>query len=152
MIRELVLGSHVIAGTAALASGPLALRRLLERRPGLVGQAYYASCAATCASAAGLSILRWSTMGWLLPVSAVSFALLECGRRAWSRRSSPLVAGHGLGGSYIALVTALVVVSARDISPWLELAGWVLPTAIGAPLAHRLTRRFAREWSRRDHS
>ena len=44
---------------------------------------------------------------------------------------------HGLGGSYIALVTALLVVSAGDISMTAEIFAWILPTAVGVPLIVR---------------
>ena len=44
---------------------------------------------------------------------------------------------HGWGGSYIALVTALLVVSARGVSGVLEAVAWILPAAIGVPLIVR---------------
>ena len=48
------------------------------------------------------------------------------------------MAAHGLGGSYVALVTALLVVSAGDISTAAEIFAWILPTAVGVPLIVRV--------------
>jgi hypothetical protein len=47
------------------------------------------------------------------------------------------VGAHGLGGSYIALWTALLVVTAGDISTTAEIIAWILPAAIGVPLIVR---------------
>jgi hypothetical protein len=47
------------------------------------------------------------------------------------------VGAHGLGGSYIALWTALLVVAAGDISTTDETVAWILPAAGGVPLIVR---------------
>lgn len=62
--------------------------------------------------------------GFLIPIALVTQALAIAGarvdRRAWR--------AHGLGGSYLALVTALLVVS------WPIPLAWVLPATVGLPL------------------
>lgn len=102
--------------------------------------AYLWAVFATCLTAAVVSLLDWSRLWWLVPIAVLSFLLALVGyvavRRGWPR----WVGAHGLGGSYIALVTALLVVSAGDISTTAEVVAWILPAAVGVPLivrAHR---------------
>jgi hypothetical protein len=83
------------------------------------------------------SLLDWSRLWWIVPLGVLSFALALVGyvavRRGWPR----WVGAHGLGGSYIALVTALLVVSAGDISTTAEIIAWIVPAAVGVPLIVR---------------
>jgi hypothetical protein len=74
---------------------------------------------------------------WLLPIAAGSYALALLGFRAARRPGSRVrrLHLHGQGGSYIALVTALLVVSVG--SP----LAWIAPTLIGSPLITLAIRR-----------
>ena len=138
-MRTAFLFLHVASGVAALALGPLALLAARQRRPNLAGwqAAYHWSVLVVCASAAVVSVLDWARLWWLVPIGALSYGLALVGYLG-SRRGWPLwVRAHGWGGSYIALVTALLVVSARGISGLLEAVAWILPAAIGVPLIVR---------------
>jgi hypothetical protein len=92
---------------------------------------------ATCLTAAVVSLLDWSRLWWFVPVAVLSYLLALVGyvavRRGWPR----WIGAHGLGGSYIALWTALLVVTARDISTTAEIVAWILPAAVGVPLIVR---------------
>jgi hypothetical protein len=139
MLRTVFLVLHIVAGAAALVVGPLVLlaaRRRDGNRATLL-TAYHWTVLGTCVTAVVVSVLAWERLWWLVPVSAVSYALVLVGYLAVQRGWPAWVRAHGLGGSYIALVTALLVVSARGVSTAAEIAAWILPAAIGVPLIVR---------------
>ncbi len=128
---DVSLALHITAGVLALTLGPLAL--LAARRRGTinaVATAYHWAVLAVCVSAAALVAAAPARLWWLLPIAAGSYALALLGFRAARRPGSRArrLHLHLQGGSYIALVTALLVVSVG--SP----LAWIAPTLIGAPL------------------
>lgn len=130
---------HVASGVAALALGPLALLAARRRQRSYTGlrDTYYWTVLVVCITATVVSVLAWARLWWLVPIAAVSYGLVLAGYLG-SRHHWPLwVRAHGWGGSYIALVTALLVVSARGVSGALEAIAWILPAAIGTPLIVR---------------
>jgi hypothetical protein len=135
-MREAFLALHIVCGAAALTLGAVALlasaRRHATREPLLI--AYLWSVFATCVTATVLALLDWSRLWWIVPLALVSSILALAGYMAVRRGGPKWVAAHGLGGSYIALVTALLVVSAGDISATAEIFAWILPAAVGVPL------------------
>jgi hypothetical protein len=138
-LHTAVLGLHVAAGSAGLLLGPVLM--LVPKRRGLharLGVAYHWIFFALFLSAVGLAVLNPSVW-WLGVVGAGSYALALRGYLAARRRRPGWIYAHvsGQGGSYIALVTAFLVVN------WNAIAGhagiifavpWILPTLIGAPL------------------
>lgn len=160
-----LLGFHIAAGVGALVLGPLALlaavppgrlarqsrfdwQPRLDRqgRRGAAGRqsrfllAYQAAVLAVCASALGLVALAWSQLWWLTFFAVGTAAAVLGGE--WAARRHPLGwAGWSVRltcGSYVAVVTALLVVS------WPSLLSWVLPTLVGAPLVEAAAARAAR--------
>ena len=73
---------------------------------------------------------------WLLLPAGFSYLLALLGFLAPRRRWRGWVGAYarGQGGSYIALVTALLVVSVDGTA---AVAAWVLPTLVGHPLIER---------------
>lgn len=138
MLPDLALVFHIAAGAAALALGPLAVYTARRRGSSTrLAEGYHWAVLGVCLSAVLLAALDWSRLWWLVPIAAGSYALTLLGKLAGKRRGSRW-AGlrvHGQGGSYIALVTALLVVSAG--SP----LAWVAPTVVGSPLVARAARR-----------
>jgi hypothetical protein len=134
-----LLGLHIISGAAALALGVLALIGAARRQSSrdLLLAAYLWAVLATCLTAILLSALDWSRLWWIVPLAVVSYLLALVGYLAVRRGWAQWIAAHGLGGSYIALVTALLVVSAGDISTTAEIVAWILPAAVGVPLIFR---------------
>ncbi len=134
-MRTVFLTLHVVSGAVALVLGPLALLAAAHRHSSreLALAAYVWSVFATCLTAVAVSLLDWSRLWWIVPLGVLSYALALVGyiavRRGWPR----WVDAHGLGGSYIALVTALLVVSAGDISTTAEIIAWIIPAAVGSP-------------------
>jgi hypothetical protein len=147
-IRETMLGLHVALGSFALALGPLALWRS-KGSPALArggaGAAYLFSVLGVSATAVGLVSFDWPRLWWLVFLALFSSALVVIAFlaprrrfRGWTR-----VCAHGEGGSYIALVTALLVVSVQGPA---SVAVWALPTLVGLPLIElRAARLGARE-------
>jgi hypothetical protein len=133
---EAVYARYIVSGTLALALGPVALLAAARRHSSreLLLTAYLWAVFATCLTAAVVSLLDWSRLWWLIPVAVLSYLLALVGYVAVRHGWPKWVSAHGLGGSYIALWTALLVVSAGDISTTAEIIAWILPAAIGVPL------------------
>jgi hypothetical protein len=135
-----VLLVHIAAGAVGLVLGPIAMRA--RKAAGLhtrAGEAYHWVVLVVCLSAAGLAALDWQRLWWFLPVAAGSYAFTLLGYMAAKRRWDGWLRAHlaGQGGSYIAMVTALLVVNWESAtgapgisSPW----AWALPTLVGSPL------------------
>lgn len=135
-----ILALHIAAGTIGLVLGPVAM--IAAKRPGVhtrAGEAYHWTVLAVCVSAALLAILDWGRNWWFLPIAVGSYVFALLGYIAAKRRWSGWMRAHiaGQGGSYIAMVTALLVVN------WAVLTGtpgrraplaWALPTLIGSPI------------------
>jgi hypothetical protein len=154
MGHEVALGTHIAAGAVGLVVGPVAMWRETRRlRAGVcpfdaVSAGYRWAVLVTCASAIVLVVFFRADLWWLAPVAAASYALVFVGRWAVVRRfrgwSHAYV--HGMGGSYIALVTALVVVTVTVDGPvrgGAQVIPWALPAVVGTVLIERWRRRLA---------
>jgi uncharacterized membrane protein len=132
-LRDPALAIHIASGTTGLILGPLAMRAPKWRGPHTrLGEAYHWVMLAVCLSAAALAILAWSRIWWFLPIATFSYANALLGYVAAKRRRPGWLRFHiaGMGGSYIALVTALLVVNLGSTLPIV----WLLPTVVGSPL------------------
>ena len=136
VLHDVLLVLHVAAGSLGLVFGPLAVWRS-RGRPALLasrtGDAYLWSVLATALTAVGLVSFDWSELWWLAILAAFSSSLAllaflapRLRFRGWTRACA-----HGEGGSYIALVTALLVVAVDGPA---AVAAWTLPTLVGVPL------------------
>jgi hypothetical protein len=150
----LLLTAHIGLGTLGIILGPAVIwretRLLQSGRPARsrVGAVYQLVVLLICASAVGLVLTVRPDLWLLIPVAAASYALVVLGRVA-SERPSPAwlhAYVHGIGGSYIALVTALVVVALTVDGPIkggvLEVVPWVAPAAVGTALIELWRRRL----------
>ena len=128
-----ILALHIAAGGTGLVLGPLAMRATKRRGPhSSLGEAYHWVMLTVCLSATALAILAWERSWGFLPIAAFSYANAFVGYIAAKRRRRgwPRVHIGGMGGSYIALTTALLVVNLGDRLPVV----WFLPTIIGSPI------------------
>lgn len=145
-----VLIAHIALGAAGLVLGPVAMTA--RKRPGLhtrAGEAYHWVTLGVCLTAGALAVLDWGRLWGFLLIAAGSYAFALLGYVAAKRRWRGWLKAHlaGQGGSYIALVTALLVVnwdtltgSPGSVSPW----AWALPTIIGSLLLAWIQREVAR--------
>lgn len=144
----MLLAVHVVAGAFGLLLGAfvIAVSRqepLLDRR----SASYHWLVLVVSVSAVGLVTLDWPDLWWLAPLAAFAYALALLGYLAPRRRFRGWQAAyaHGQGGSYIALVTAFVVVALTVDGPVDGAAAalpWALPTLVGLVLIHRWHRRL----------
>jgi len=127
-MRTPLLVVHIAAGSAGLIFGLIAMF-LPKRAPWhpRVGDAYQVSVALLCASALGLVALEPGLWGLGL---IAGLAVRRRQRAGW-------IAVHVnlMGGSYISLVTAFLVVNLGGP------VAWVLPSLAGSPLIARAVRR-----------
>ena len=92
-----------------------------------------------------VGVLDWRRIWWFFPIAVGSYAFACLGYVAAKYRWQGWLRAHlaGQGGSYIAMVTALLVVNWETLtgtrgvmSPW----AWVLPTVVGSPIIAWVTR------------
>ena len=136
----IVVGFHVVAGTACVIVGIIAM--LSRKRPGRhpqFGTIYYWCLSAVFASATILSAMRWAEDYHLFILGVLSFPAASLGRTARRRRWAGWVRFHitGMGLSYILLLTAFYVDNGHSLPLWKELppiAYWLVPGAVGIPI------------------
>ena len=128
MLHTLLLTVHIAAGTAGLLVGPAAIAaaRRDERRSAAAG-VYLAAVTTLTITAAGLVALRPGALWPFLLLAAGTEAAVVAARRSGKYGSHVRLTC----GSYVSLVTALLVVS------WGSVLAWVLPTIVGTVLLER---------------
>lgn len=130
---NVALATHIAAGTTGLILGPVAMRATKTRGPHTqLGETYHWVMLTVCLSATVMAILAWHRIWWFLPIAAFSYANALVGYVAAKRRRRGWLRKHvaGMGGSYIALITALLVVNLGDTLPVV----WFVPTIVGSPV------------------
>jgi uncharacterized membrane protein len=128
-----ILAIHIAAGTTGLILGPVAMRAAKRRGPHTrLGEAYHWVMLAVCVSASAMAIIAFQRIWWFLPIAVFSYANAFVGYLAAKRRRHGWLRVHiaGMGGSYIALVTALLVVNVGGALPIV----WFVPTIVGSPI------------------
>lgn len=141
------LAVHVTAALAAVVSGAWAAlaRHKTRGRHSRLGGVYFAALCVVFATATGMAVMRWREDHRLFLIGAVSFGAALIGRMA-RRRRWPGDAAHviGMGGSYIAMLTAFYVDNGPQLPIWDRLptaAYWLLPGLVGVPLIYRALHR-----------
>ncbi|MGW2938364.1 hypothetical protein ACWDA7_42835 [Streptomyces sp. NPDC001156] len=141
------LAVHVVAAMAAVIAGAGAalVRRKGQGRHTQLGGVYFWAICVVFASATALTTMRLREDYHLFLIGVVAFAGAYVGRlarrRHWSGDRAHIV---GMGGSYVAMLTAFYVDNGHQLPLWDRLptlAYWLLPAAVGAPLIWRATRR-----------
>lgn len=142
MLHSLVLAVHVVVGVVGVALGPAVLVQVARHRVGRLAEWFHAVVLAVCLSALALAALDIRSLWWLVPISAATYAFALRAHRAAQRRRPRWLASvaRGYGGAYIALWTAILVVSAGSST-----VAWLLPAALGAPIVEWLAFRLHRQ-------
>lgn len=153
LVHTALLLVHIVAGMIGLLLGPFAMyqgaRRLIagQLSTGPASGVYRGVVLLVCLSAVALIIDSRPELWWLVPLSALTYGLAVLARVSAQRRHRfrGWLHGyvHGQGGSYIALVTAFVVVALTVDGPVTgvaQLVPWLAPTVLGT---------FLIEWWRR---
>ena len=150
MLSSTVLLAHIILGFTAIVLGPVAMTS--RKAPGFhprIGELYHAAVLGVCLSAAALAVLHWSRSWAFLPVALGSYAFALVGYVAAKRRFQGWLRVRviGQGGSYVAILTALLVVNWSALFDEPSLWPWTIPTLGGTPLIAWAARRVTRtEW------
>ena len=145
MLHAVVLVVHVGLGVVGVLVGPLVVARSRHGRVDRMTTAYDVAVAGVCLSALGLAALDLRTLWWLVPISFGTYGFVLLGRRAVRAEHAGMTrwrpgAVRGFGGAYVALWTAILVVSAGS-AVWT----WVLPAVIGTPVVEWLAHLAGRE-------
>jgi hypothetical protein len=126
-VRDAVLYLHVVLGTGGPLLGPAGLAARRRGRPAHGLAVAYQAVVAGITTSAGVLAVTDPQLTWLLPVAVATEVLAVTGalarRRSWRgwRSWQP----HLLGGSYIALVTGVLI--AETGNP----VFWLLPALVG---------------------
>lgn len=140
------LAAHVTAALIAVVSGAWAAlaRRRRRGRHTRPGDVYVCAICVVFATATAMAVMRWRQDYHLFLIGAVAFGAALTGlvarRRHWPGDTAHIL---GMGGSYIALLTAFYVDNGRQLPIWDRLptaAYWLLPSLIGIPLTYRALR------------
>jgi hypothetical protein len=141
-----VLAIHVLAALLCVVSGAVAaLSAKGSGRHIRSGRVYYWSLGIVFVTATTMAAMRWAEDYHLFVIGSIAIAAGSVGylhRRL--RRPGDAVHITGMGGSYIALLTAFYVDNGKNLPLWSHLphiAYWVLPSLIGLPLLARAVRR-----------
>jgi len=111
----------------------------------VLGEIYHAVMFGICATAVTLALLNWSQLWGFLYIGTGSYAFAFVGYLAGKWRWKNWLAAHVIGqcGSYIAIITAVLVVNWKRVpgsgntdSAW----PWLLPTFVGTPIIFWLVR------------
>jgi uncharacterized membrane protein YeaQ/YmgE (transglycosylase-associated protein family) len=141
-----ILNVHIALGSIGLLLGPLVLfgRKTSPAHRNL-GEIYHAVMLGICGTAVCLALLNWTQLWGFLYIGTGSYAFAFAGYIAGKVRCRNWLVTHVIGqcGSYIAIVTAVLVVNWRRLpgsggshSVW----SWLLPTLVGTPIIIWLVR------------
>lgn len=124
---------HILCGTLCLVMALGAFAS--NKRKGIhtiLGNIYHWVFLLLALSAIALSVLDWERLWWFLPIALFSYAFALAGFLAAKIKWKNWLRFHlvGQGGSFIAMVTAVLVVNFGSS----HLIVWFLPSIIGTPI------------------
>ncbi|WP_261129850.1 DUF2306 domain-containing protein [Bacillus sp. Marseille-Q3570] len=145
---ETFLILHIISGIICLILGLIS--GLARKRKGLhtlTGEVYHWSYVGVFITAIVLSIMHWEASAYLFYIAIFSYSFAFIGYISRKRRWRNWLMIHigGMLGSYIGIVTAVLVVNVSRI-PLLNglptLTFWFLPTIIGTPIIATISKKY----------
>jgi hypothetical protein len=144
-MRDIALLLHVAAGLVGVVFGPLAIvLTLRKRRLNWASEIFHWAVALVCLSALVMVPYDWARLWVFWPISLASYLFVYFGQRAAEAPGGLWYRGvlRGYGGGWIALWTAILVVSAAD-HPWT----WAIPIVVGSAVIELLCFRPATAWT-----
>ncbi|MGM8212019.1 DUF2306 domain-containing protein [Virgibacillus sp. W0430] len=138
---------HIISGTVCLIVGLIAA--ISKKKRGWhtsLGELYHGAYVVVFITAIVTSIMNWQDSAYLFFIALFSYGLALFGYLARKRRTHNWLPRHigGMLGSYIGIITAVLIVNISDIpivNEWPALIFWFLPTIIGTPIIIIVTQR-----------
>ncbi|PAV29144.1 DUF2306 domain-containing protein [Virgibacillus profundi] len=138
---------HIIAGSFCLLTG--AINFSVKKEKGYhtrIGEWYHIGYLVVFITSVGMAIINWSESAYLFYIAIFSYGLALFGYLARKLRWRGWLSMHisGMAGSYIGIITAILVVNGAAIPlinqiPSLLL--WSMPTIIGTPIIFMVGRR-----------
>ncbi|KIL39406.1 alcohol dehydrogenase [Gordoniibacillus kamchatkensis] len=143
-----LLALHIAAGCLCLVTGLIAMAsRKRKGRHTAAGELYHGSFVVILFTSVAMALLHWSTSAYLFYIGIFSYSFAAVGYFARKRRVRNWLGLHigGMLGSYIAIITAVLVVNSPHI-PLLSgippLWLWFAPTIVGSPLIFLVGRKY----------
>ncbi|WP_020392027.1 hypothetical protein [Kribbella catacumbae] len=145
-MRDIALLLHVAAGAVGMLVGPLAIVLTLRaRRLTWAGEVFHWAVAAVCLTALVMVPYDWGRLWVFWPISIASYLFVYLGQRAAEAPGGLWYRGvlRGYGGGWIALWTAILVVSVTE-HPWT----WAIPIVVGSAAIEVFCFRPSPTWTR----
>lgn len=148
-IHTVLLIFHIFAGSFCLLIGVINLS--IKKEQGYhtrVGEWYHGFYVVVFITAVGTAIINWSESAYLFYIALFSYGLALSGYLAGKLRWRNWLTMHigGMAGSYIGIITAVLVVNGMDI-PFINQIPlfllWFVPTIIGTPVIFIVNARFS---------
>ncbi|TJY44496.1 DUF2306 domain-containing protein [Cohnella pontilimi] len=154
---SMLLVFHIIAGAICLICGTISV--FARKKKGvhtLAGEVYHGSYVAVAVTALAMSVMKWSELAFLFFIALFSYAFALYGYLARKRQKQHWLKHHinGMLGSYIGVITAVLVVNGEAVSKWIGIPSWLLwflPTIIGSPLIRMTIARHGLGASKREN-
>ncbi|AZB41502.1 DUF2306 domain-containing protein [Bacillus sp. FJAT-42376] len=135
-----ILMIHIAAGFICLVTGLGAM--LSPKRNGKhswFGEVYHGSFVVIFLSSITMAVLHWEESAYLFYIGFFSYSFAVIGYAAVKKKWKNWLRYHisGMLGSYIAVITAVLVVNAPKIAFLQSIPAlwiWFIPTIIGSPL------------------
>lgn len=147
-VHTILLIIHIIAGGFCLLTG--AINFSVKKEKGChtrIGELYHIGYLIVFITSVGMALINWAASAYLFYIAIFSYGLALFGYLARKRRWNGWLPMHigGMAGSYIGIITAVLVVNGADIPlinhiPALLL--WFIPTIVGTPLIFMVNRRY----------
>lgn len=145
---SILLTLHIIAGSVCLIVG--AVSAFAKKRKGLhtvLGEVYHGFYVVILLTSVIMAIMHWLESAYLFYIGIFSYSLALYGYLAKKLMWRDWLGKHigGMLGSYIAVITAVLVVNGHRIPVLNELPIlliWFLPTIIGTPIITSVGKRY----------
>jgi hypothetical protein len=148
LLFNVLLITHIFTGAICLISGIIAMSSKKKKgKHSISGEIYHWSYVLVFITALVMSILHWQQSQYLFYIALFSYGLALGGYLAVKKKWKNWIGAHigGMLGSYIGIVTAILVVNIPSIPGLNELPiliFWFLPTIIGTPLIFKVGNKY----------
>lgn len=148
---NIFLSVHIAAGIVCLVTGIFAAFSKKKRgKHTRFGEFYHGAYVVVFLTAVVTSIMHWEESAHLFYIALFSYGLALFGYLARKMQWKRWIVKHigGMLGSYIGVVTAVLVVNVSRIPVLNELpvlVMWLLPTIIGTPIIAAVSAKYKRK-------
>lgn len=148
-IHTVLLILHIITGSFCLLTGTVNLSvKKVKGYHTRIGEWYHGGYVIVFLTSVGMAIINWSESAYLFYIALFSYGLALFGYLSAKIRGRNWLTMHigGMAGSYIGIITAVLVVNGMDIpliNQMPSLLLWFIPTIIGTPFIFMVNKRYS---------